>query len=299
MRLILALLFLVSMAVQGTTTVGALEPTTGTWRAYRGSNFSTLVCSNSSEAAMLACIAADAERRATTTRYQLRYPNRYVTVTYARPTCPPAPAPQTTSQTCPAGTTGTWNQTATTTFGPPPECTPTINLSPTEPPADRCVPNSPPPTETWTFCAHERQLCSFTGTRRVRYGAGTTWVERDVTAASGGVQCANSVFGDPAVGITKRCELRAEPAGTGAASLTWTAPTRNTDGSSLTNLAGYRISYGTNQDELVQTVQIENPGTTAYTVDRLAPGTYFFAVRAYTSSGTESANSNVESKVIN
>lgn len=64
------------------TTVGSLEPAAGTWRAYRGTGFATPVCSASSEADVLKCAAGDAERRSTTTRYQIRYPNRYVTATY-------------------------------------------------------------------------------------------------------------------------------------------------------------------------------------------------------------------------
>jgi hypothetical protein len=84
----------------------------------------------------------------------------------------------------------------------------------------------------------------------------------------------------------------------GGAVLSWTAPTANTDGSSLTNLAGYRISYGTSASALSQTIQVANPSVTNYTIDNLAPGTYYFAVRAYTSAGTESANSNVTSKTI-
>lgn len=85
---------------------------------------------------------------------------------------------------------------------------------------------------------------------------------------------------------------------TGSATLSWTPPTRNTDGSELTNLAGYRVSYGTSATALTSTIQIANPGVSSYTVSNLAPGTYYFAVRAYTSSGTESNNSNVGSKVI-
>lgn len=83
-----------------------------------------------------------------------------------------------------------------------------------------------------------------------------------------------------------------------AAVLSWTAPTSNTDGSVLTNLAGYRISYGTSANAMTQTIQVSNPSVTHYTIDNLAPGTYYFAVRAYTSAGTQSANSNVQSKTV-
>lgn len=82
------------------------------------------------------------------------------------------------------------------------------------------------------------------------------------------------------------------------ARLSWTPPTQNIDGTALTNLAGYRISYGTSPTALAQTVQVSNPGVSAYSVTGLAPGTWYFAVRAYTSTGTEGVNSNIVSKVV-
>jgi hypothetical protein len=36
----------------------------------------------------------------------------------------------------------------------------------------------------------------------------------------------------------------------------------------------------------------------SYVVENLAPGTYYFAIRAYTSSGAESTESNVVAKVV-
>jgi len=84
----------------------------------------------------------------------------------------------------------------------------------------------------------------------------------------------------------------------GAATLSWTPPTQNTDGSALTNLAGYRIHYGTSASMLTHSIQIANPGLTSYVIENLSPGTYYFAVRAYTSNGGESDNSNIASKVV-
>ncbi|MBB6092726.1 hypothetical protein HNQ60_001604 [Povalibacter uvarum] len=84
----------------------------------------------------------------------------------------------------------------------------------------------------------------------------------------------------------------------GSATLSWAAPTQNTDGSSLTNLAGYRIVYGTSSSALNQTVQLANPSLTSYVVEQLAPGTWYFAVKAYSDTGSESSLSNVASKTI-
>lgn len=78
----------------------------------------------------------------------------------------------------------------------------------------------------------------------------------------------------------------------------WTPPTQNTDGSPLTNLAGYRIHYGLAADQLTQSLQVANASLRTYFVDGLAPGTYYFAMRAYTTSGAESALSNITSKVV-
>lgn len=84
----------------------------------------------------------------------------------------------------------------------------------------------------------------------------------------------------------------------GSVSLSWVAPTQNTDGTQLTNLAGYRIYYGTSPAALTQTVQVSNPSISTYVIESLAPATYYFAVKAYTSADAESANSNVASKVV-
>jgi hypothetical protein len=84
----------------------------------------------------------------------------------------------------------------------------------------------------------------------------------------------------------------------GSATLSWTPPTQNTDGTSLSNLAGYRIVYGVSATALNQTIEIANPSVSTYVVDGLSPSTYYFAVRAYTSGGQESANSNVASKSV-
>jgi hypothetical protein len=85
---------------------------------------------------------------------------------------------------------------------------------------------------------------------------------------------------------------------TSSASLSWSAPTENEDGSPLTDLAGYRIHYGTSPSDLSNRVDVGNPATTSTVVQNLTPGTWFFAISAYTQTGVESSRSQVASKVI-
>jgi hypothetical protein len=83
-----------------------------------------------------------------------------------------------------------------------------------------------------------------------------------------------------------------------SALLSWQPPTTNTDGSSLSRLAGYRIYYGTNANALTRVIDVTNPGLTSYTVGDLTSGTYYFAVSAYTTDGVEGDKSTVGSKTI-
>jgi len=84
----------------------------------------------------------------------------------------------------------------------------------------------------------------------------------------------------------------------GSAQLSWTPPTSNTDGSTLTDLAGYRINYGTSSGALTKSVQVPTAGVTSYLVDNLTQGTWYFTVVAYTSAGLDSAASSMTSKTI-
>ena len=63
---------------------------------------------------------------------------------------------------------------------------------------------------SWTACASEGGVCSFSGTRQVRYGANNSYAIR---TASGNVLCSNDVFGDPVYGVVKTCAY-SEPAST-------------------------------------------------------------------------------------
>jgi Putative Ig domain len=87
-------------------------------------------------------------------------------------------------------------------------------------------------------------------------------------------------------------------AAAGAATLAWTPPTENTNGTTLTNLAGYAIEYGTTAASLSESVTIANPGLTSYMVTGLSAGTWYFGVKAYNTLGAYGALSNVVSKTV-
>ena len=82
---------------------------------------------------------------------------------------------------------------------------------------------------------------------------------------------------------------------TGTATLAWNAPTTNADGTPVTNLAGYKIYYGTVSGFYTAALSIGN--MTNYTI-ALASGTYYFAVTAIDTFGLESGFSNEVSKTI-
>lgn len=102
----------------------------------------------------------------------------------------------------------------------------------------------------------------------------------------------------PAAGIVNATVPVITVPRTGTALISWTPVPRNTDGSALTNLAGYRIVYGTTAEALTRVTQVSSQ-LTSYTVESLPSGeTWYFALKAYNSDGVESDLSRVVSKVI-
>jgi len=83
-----------------------------------------------------------------------------------------------------------------------------------------------------------------------------------------------------------------------SASLSWLAPTENTDGSPLTDLAGYKIYWGQSPSNLNNSVTVIDAGITSYVVDELTRGTWFFSVTAVDADGLESSFSNISAKTI-
>lgn len=86
---------------------------------------------------------------------------------------------------------------------------------------------------------------------------------------------------------------------TGAATLNWLPPTENADSSTLEDLAGYKIYYGTSPDSFPNVISISNPGLSSFVIDNLPSNiTYYFTITALNSRGIESRFSNIVSKEI-
>ena len=84
----------------------------------------------------------------------------------------------------------------------------------------------------------------------------------------------------------------------GSATLSWTPPTQNSDGSTLLNLAGYRIYYGQSPSQLTEQVVINSAGLSTYVIENLSPATWYFSMTAVNSSGVESERSSTVSKQV-
>jgi hypothetical protein len=91
--------------------------------------------------------------------------------------------------------TTTTTSTTTTTTTTAPTTTTTTTTAPTT--------TAPTTSATWTTCSTLNGLCVFSGTRQVRYGAGTSWIYKTYTSTA---YCnSNSFGGDPAPGVAKTC----------------------------------------------------------------------------------------------
>jgi len=86
-------------------------------------------------------------------------------------------------------------------------------------------------------------------------------------------------------------EVIQQGAAPGSVILRWTAPAANTDGSTLRDLAGYRIYWGPSFGNYHTIVSIENPSVNRYVIENLAPGSYTFVATALNAAGVESSHS--------
>ena len=113
--------------------------------------------------------------------------------------------------------------------------------------------------------------------------------------------CGDGSGGPPSGSIPGPTPTPAPPPSTpvtGLAELIWTAPTRNEDGSALTNLAGYKVRYGQSAGALTQVLDVAAPAATTTRIEGLAAGTWYFTVASYTNTGVESVQAGPVSKAV-
>jgi hypothetical protein len=86
----------------------------------------------------------------------------------------------------------------------------------------------------------------------------------------------------------------------GSATLSWAIPTTRTNGSPLaiSEILGYRIYMGNNQDELSMLIDLQHNTTTSYSLTNLPSGIYYFTVTTYDYEGNESPFSNIATKQV-
>ena len=82
-------------------------------------------------------------------------------------------------------------------------------------------------------------------------------------------------------------------------SVSWTPPTQNADGSTLTDLSGYKIHYGIQARNYTSSVSVNSAGITRYELDSLPKGTVYLAMTAVNAAGAESDFSSEVSVKVN
>lgn len=81
--------------------------------------------------------------------------------------------------------------------------------------------------------------------------------------------------------------IMVEGSGAGVASLQWEVPPTKVDGTPLEDLAGYRICYGRDPEDMDHSIYIANPAQTSFEFTTLGGGTWYFAVIAVDAGGLE------------
>lgn len=291
MKTLLLLLF-VSFGAQAAIT-GVVNTKSPVQLKKGTTNIKTFATAELCEAEALRLWTIEGQSRTTgTATYSCVEAEKWV-VSFGVTACPVKPVDETRPGACPVDTTGTWTQLRTYISAPAPTCWTASAWTPATAPAGACVAVA---GETWTHCADEYGTCSYTGTRRVRYGAGTSWAVLERAAVNGGILCDNSVFGDPIRYTVKHCEISGAvitpaPTPTGTAAVSWTQQMVNNDGSVLNNLAGFIIRGGGQQ------VTVDAAARSSI-ITGLPSGTHSFTVSAVNSLGVESLPSSPGTKVI-
>jgi len=92
--------------------------------------------------------------------------------------------------------------------------------------------------------------------------------------------------------------IRVIGTGEGVATIEWQRPLSKLDGSILDDLAGYRIAYGRDPDDLDHSIFISDPSQTTYEFSTLDSGIWYFAVISVNANGLEGPSTSTARKVI-
>lgn len=134
-------------------------------------------------------------------------------------------------------------------------------------------------------------------------GVGTDYGNRNSEGIGGGsITGQDSEFGsngsggNTPVGDSEGSEPGSGPTTDNSVTLAWGKPDKNSDGSDLFDLAGYKIYYGNSPRNYTQSIDVGN--ITGAVISNLSSGTWCFTTTAYDVSGNESDYSNEECKII-
>jgi hypothetical protein len=135
---------------------------------------------------------------------------------------------------------------------------------------------------------------STTGLLSGTAGAAGTYANIVITAYDGWSKATLPAFNIVVTPAAPPTTVPPPVASTGSATLAWIPPTENSNGSVLTNLAGYRVYFGTSP-EVQETLTLTNAGLTRYVMTGLSKSTWYFAISAYDGNGNESNRTEVAS----
>lgn len=82
--------------------------------------------------------------------------------------------------------------------------------------------------------------------------------------------------------------------------LRWSAPTTNVDGSTITDLAGFKIYYGLVDDAaaLAEVADVPNAGASVFVIEPLDAGRWYFAMSSYNQRNVESLRTATVNKLL-
>jgi hypothetical protein len=132
---------------------------------------------------------------------------------------------------------------------------------------------------------------SWTSTECATLTAGSTYGWNGVVTSASGSKKLSGILTNTTLSLT------CDPVVAKSASIAWTYDWLYTDGTAVSNKAGFRVFYGTAADQLTQTLEVKDPSLRSADIE-LPAGTWYFQMLAFTSYGIESPRSNVISRTL-